>query len=216
MLPHVSSHEARQLTETRRGGKAIVSGAEQAMNPSDVLRKLHSLMPLVRKWIEATLAANQKHAIPLFNLASPQLRKLLPLELLMRAKAVVVTGKVPFPPLSSMGLPEFSQMENMDMAGVTYKDMIFVNQHHQTDSIYFHELVHVVQWERLGVNDFLLAYGAGLLQFGYEASPLEAMAYSLQASYDRGKLPKDTIELIKQRTGVIWSSVSALFPKSEK
>ena len=137
----------------------------------------------------------------------------LPSDLLARAKVVVVNGKVPFPPLSSMGLPEFSQMENMQMAGITYKDTFFVSHLYQTESLHFHELVHVVQWERLGVDNFLLAYGAGLMQFGYRDSPLEKMAYSLQDRFDYGTLSGDTVEIIQQQTDAIWNMVSTFISK---
>jgi hypothetical protein len=109
-----------------------------------------------------------------------------------------------------MGLPDFAQMGNASVAGVTYKDTFFVNNLHQTESIYFHELVHVVQWERLGVDNFLLAYVAGLMQFGYQDSPLEQMAYSLQEDFDRESLPDGIIELIRQRTNAIWTDVASL------
>ena len=124
-----------------------------------------------------------------------------------------MTGKVPFPPLGRMGLPEFEQMENMYMAGITFKDTFFVNQLHQTESLHFHELIHVVQWERLGVDNFLLAYGVGLMQFGYQNSPLEQMAYSLQEDFDRGSLISGIIELIRQRTDAIWTGVASLVSK---
>jgi len=79
--------------------------------------------------------------------------------------------------------------------------------------VFIIELVHVIQWERLGVDDFLLAYGAGLMQFGYRDSPLEKMAYSLQASFDGGVLPANTIELIQQGTDAIWNGVASLISK---
>ena len=183
------------------------------MNPPDLMRKFHSTLPVVREWIEKTLEENRDHAVPVINLAFPRLSKVFPLDLLSRAKVVVVTGNVPFPPLSRMGLPEFAQMENMPMAGITYKDTFFVSHLHQTESLHFHELVHIVQWERLGVDDFLFAYGMGLMQIGYEDSPLERMAYSLQAKFDREVLPVNIIELIQQRTDAIWNSVASLFSK---
>jgi hypothetical protein len=96
-----------------------------------------------------------------------RLKKVLPADLLGRTDVVVVSGKVPFPPLSRMGLPEFLQMENMSLAGITYRNTFFIDHRHQTESLFFHELVHVVQWERLCVDNFLLAYGVGLLQYGY-------------------------------------------------
>lgn len=183
------------------------------MNPLDLISKFQSTLPIVRKWIEKTLEEHQNYAIPVINLPFPRLKKVFPPELLSRAKAVVVTEKVPFPPLSRMGLPELSEMEHMDMAGITYKDTFFISHLHQTESLHFHELIHVVQWDRLGVDNFLLAYGVGLMQSGYSDSPLEKMAYSLQISFDDGTLPPNLIELIQQMTNAIWNSVAPLFSK---
>jgi hypothetical protein len=178
------------------------------MNQLALIRKFHSTLPLVREWIDKTLEEHSTNATSVSDLSFPRLSTVLPFDLLNRAKVVVVTGNVPFPPLSHMGLPEFSQMENMQMAGITYKDTFFVNHLHQTESLHFHELVHVVQWDRLGVDNFLLAYGAGLMQFGYRESPFEKMAYSLQASFDSGSLFKNTVEIIQQQTDAIWNRVS--------
>lgn len=183
------------------------------MNLLDLISKFQSTLPIVREWIEKTLEEHQNHAIPVINLPFPRLKKAFPPELLSRAKAVVVTGKVPFPPLSSMGLPELAEMEKMDMAGITYKDTFFVSHLQKTESLHFHEMIHIVQWARLGVNNFLRAYGVGLLQFGYTDSPLEKMAYSLQAIFDSGSLPPNLIELIQQMTDAIWNSVASLFSK---
>ncbi len=180
------------------------------MNSLDLVRKFHSVLPAVRGWIENVLEENKEKTIPVIDLPFPRLPKVFPSDLLEKAKAVVVTGKVPFPPLGRMGLPEFAQMENMSMAGITYKDTFFVNHLHQTESLYFHELIHVVQWERLGVDNFLLAYGVGLMQFGYQNSPLERMAYSLQEDFDRGRLTTGIIELIRERTYAIWTGVASL------
>jgi hypothetical protein len=172
--------------------------------------KFRSTLPAVKEWIEGVLEENKGQAIPVINFAFPRLEKVYPLELLSKAKAVIVAGRVPFPPLGSMGLPELSQMESMPLAGITYKDTFFVSRLQQTERLHFHELVHVVQWERLGVDNFLLAYGVGLLQFGYQNSPLERMASSLQASFDRGALFTSIIELIRQGTDAIWSGVASV------
>ena len=184
------------------------------MNPQDIIQDIHSGLSVVREWIEKLLEDNKEQAIPVISLNFPRLQKVFASDLLEKAKVVVVTGQVPFPPLplalSSMGLPDFAQMGNASVAGVTYKDTFFVNNLHQTESIYFHELVHVVQWERLGVDNFLLAYVAGLMQFGYQDSPLEQMAYSLQEDFDRESLPDGIIELIRQRTDAIWTDVASL------
>ena len=182
------------------------------MNRLDhLIHKFQDALPAVRKWIEQTLEENRPNAVSVSSFSFPRLSKVFPPDLLDRAKAVVVTGRVPFPPLSRMGLPEFKQMEKMPAAGITYKDTYFLTHFDQSESLHFHELVHVVQWDRLGVDNFLLAYGAGLLQFGYDDSPLEKMAYSLQNEFGRQTLPANTVKIIQQRTDTIWYEVSSLF-----
>jgi hypothetical protein len=37
-----------------------------------------------------------------------------------------------------------------------------------SQGLHFHELVHVIQWARRGVERFLQTYGIGFAQFGYE------------------------------------------------
>ena len=184
------------------------------MNQYDFLKRFQAALPAVRKWIEQTLEENRPNAVSVASLSFPGLSMVFPNDLLARAKAVVVTGKVPFPPISRMGLPEFKRMENMPVAGITYKNIYFLSHFDQSESLHFHELVHVIQWERLGVDNFLLAYGAGLMQFGYEECPLEKMAYSLQTEFERRILTTNTVEIIRQRTDAIWNEVSCLFSKA--
>ena len=151
------------------------------MNQLALIRKFQSKLPAVREWVDNLLERHKEQATPVINLGFGRLQRIFPKDLLERSKLVVVTAKLPFPPVRSMGLPEFGEMENMSMEGITYKSTFFINRFHQTESLCFHELVHVIQWERLGVDNFLLAYGVGLRQSGYldyRNSPLEDMAYS--------------------------------------
>lgn len=74
---------------------------------------------------------------------------------------------------------------------VTYVDTIFFAERSGYRdppplSLLFHELVHVVQFEVLGVERFLRRYVEGYLEHGqvYGAIPLEAHAYELQRRYD--------------------------------
>jgi hypothetical protein len=174
------------------------------MNGLDFVQKFRNILPSVVTWIESTIKENQDQAVSVSSLNYPRLVKALPPDLLSRARVVVVKGQVPFPPLSRMGLP-----------GITYKDTFFLNHlRQQQESLYFHELVHVIQWERLGVNNFLLTYGAGLMRFGYRDSPLEEMAFSLQTEFERGILPPDVVKVIKQRTDTIWTVLAPMFSKT--
>ncbi len=175
--------------------------------------KFRSVLPAVLEWIELTLEKNRSNAVSVAGLGFPRLPGIFPLDLLVRAKVVVMKGEVPFPPLGRMGLPEFKYLEDMELAGITYRDTFFLCQPCQSEGLYFHELVHVVQWENLGV-DFLLAYGAGLMQCGYLDSPLEKMAYSLQADFDRGILPADVMQFISRGTESIWNGLAPLISKA--
>ncbi|GEM_PF-3135545 len=72
----------------------------------------------------------------------------------------------------------------------------------------FHELVHVVQWSRLGVERFLLAYGFGLIRFGYYHGPLEEMAYALERDFERGAVPQELVGVIEGRTDAVWNQAA--------
>lgn len=171
------------------------------MNP--LVAKLRAALPGVKKWIDQTLQDHANAARQVSHSPFPRLQEHYPQDLLSRARVVVV-ARVPFPPLSRLGLPEFRSMEEMLLDGVTYKDTFFVCAAQQSDSLYFHELVHVVQWDRLGVDKFLLAYGVGLIQHEYEKSPLEQMAYELQERFDQSRVPHNLVETINQQTDVVW------------
>ncbi len=184
------------------------------MDSLDLIRKFHSTLPMARKWIDDLLEAYKDQATPIINLGFSRIQQVFPLELLEKAKVVVVIGKVPFPPLSRMGLPELSQIENMPMAGMSYKDTFFINQADRSESLHFHELIHVVQWERLGVDNFLLAYGVGIMQFGFLHNPLEQMAYSLQEAFDHGNPPTGIVDIVRQKTDAIWRNVEPVINRA--
>lgn len=179
------------------------------MNGAKTINKFNSALPAVRKWIEELLERYTTDSINVNSLGFSRLRQHFPVDLLERAKVVTVP-RVPFPPLSQLGLPELSGMEQMSLAGITYMDTIFVNHLNRTESLHFHELVHVVQWERLGVNNFLFAYGVGLVQFGYDRSPFEQMAYNLQLAFEQNSVPSNLAEFIQKQTDTIWCQVAPL------
>jgi hypothetical protein len=98
-------------------------------------------------------------------------------------------------------------------SGITFKDTYFVRSDMiESESLHFHELVHVIQWDRLGVNNFLMAYGFGLYHCGYRNSPLEEIAYSLQRRFERNDLPGSLTDFIKNETDAVWADISHLLP----
>lgn len=174
---------------------------------TDVLQRLYAALPLVRAWIDQLLATNAANARKVSTLGFNRLASCYPADLLERARVVSVE-QTPFPPVSKFDLPEFAQVQGRQFEGITFNDTFFVVKGREFESLHFHELVHVVQWSRLGVDNFLLAYGLGLLQFGYEESPLEQMAYSLQQLFERGAVPNDLVRIIENGTDEVWKQVA--------
>jgi hypothetical protein len=109
----------------------------------------------------------------------------LPSQVLNSARAQI-TDDLPFPPVSSYGVPEFEAMASMPLAGITFGDLYFVRPTHSFEAIHFHELIHVLQWGALGVREFLLTYALGFVQNGYAGNPLEQIAFDCQARFATG------------------------------
>jgi len=77
------------------------------------------------------------------------------------------------------------------MSGIAFEDTILLSTtqtsgHAPSASFLFHELVHVVQYETLGLHAFVQQYIQGWAQngFQYAAIPLERDAYELQSRYE--------------------------------
>ena len=152
-------------------------------------------LPMVRSWIESVRDQYVRESQPVAALAFPRLPDYFSHDLLQAARVVTVS-KIPFPPIVESGLIEFADLLQMALSGVTYGDLIFVHQSQRTERVHFHELVHIVQWRTLGIDRFLLTYGAGVLERGYAHSPLEALAYDLQSQFDRGVSLPDLESLV--------------------
>jgi hypothetical protein len=176
--------------------------------PDDIIRRLYSVLPQAEAWIDQYLTATASSARHVSTLGFNRIAQCFPKEFLERCKVVSV-DHVPYPPVDKFGLPELASIQQMEFAGITFKDTFFIQRGRESDEVlHFHELVHVVQWARLGASQFLLAYGLGLLQFGYEHSPLERMAYGFQHGFEAGTLSANLTHLIEQATDGIWSQAA--------
>lgn len=102
--------------------------------------------------------------------------------------------------------------------GITYLSSYFVRDDYQrVESLHFHELVHVVQWQHLGANQFIMAYALGhLLSGGYRTNPLEEQAYGLEARFNQNAQAFDVAALVRPELDRIlsdllnWPSLSGL------
>lgn len=147
--------------------------------------------PYLTGWIATTLRNHTQWAQSVSSAGFKRLPLYYSPALLARAKFVPV-AKVPVPPLTAMGLPQFADFEHMNAGGITYLDTYFVQQNQvASERLHFHELIHVVQWTILGPERFLAAYADGLEKFGYRDSPLETMAYDAEEAFVLGGEPFD-------------------------
>jgi hypothetical protein len=103
---------------------------------------------------------------------------------------VLVLPHIPNPPfyslLASQGIP--APLDFTEMAGLTFVDTVLISQG-KADfteaglrSLLFHEAVHVVQYEHLGLDRFMNDYVMGWAANGFEYRniPLEQQVYALQ------------------------------------
>jgi hypothetical protein len=177
---------------------------------TDLLVRLKRALPSVREWIDDLHAQHSDQASPAASLGLPRLASCFPEDLLRSARAVIV-GHIPFPPVSAYGLPEFEGMASMEMAGITFRNMYFVHQSYSVESVHFHELVHVVQWNTLGADEFLLTYGLGVAQHGYMESPLEAIAYELQSRFENGSVLPAIVDDVARHALATRNSAAQVF-----
>jgi len=159
-------------------------------------QEFQTIYPLVLSWIRQTLAMHAKAAQPISSRWFARLPRYFSVELLTSTKFVIV-DKVPIPPLSKMGLSQFAPFESGNFDGITYLDTFFLKKGRATDErLYFHELIHIVQWSLLGPERFLAVYADGLEKYGYRDSPLEMMAYNAEATFVQSANIFDAEELV--------------------
>jgi hypothetical protein len=116
---------------------------------------------------------------------------------------VVLVDPLPMPPLSSMGLARFAEFERGNFEGITYLDTIVLKPtQSNNENIFFHELVHVIQWRLLGPDRFILSYANGLECFGYRQSPLEAMAYDAEAEFASSTTTFNAEKMVAKKLGL--------------
>ena len=162
------------------------------------------LYPFVDSWIQSTLAAHAGGKRAVASCGFPRLQNYFRGETLASSKVVLV-DRLPMPPVSRMGLPQFAVFEHGNFNGITYLDTFFLKPAVAKDeAVHFHELIHVIQWRILGAKEFLRRYADGLERFGYWMSPLEKMAYDAEAAFsalsafDAEQLVSDALAKISQ------------------
>lgn len=146
-----------------------------------------------RAWVQGQRDLHRPDALPLTPAAAAALSPFFEAGTISNArfKAVPIIENPGFyAELEAMG--QSMPIDFTDMSGITFGDTVLLSDRHVEAqdpplSLLFHEMVHVVQYELLGVGEFILRYVTGWAENGlqYRAIPLERDAYDLQARFER-------------------------------
>jgi len=157
----------------------------------------------VAKYIEQQRNRHAKTAAPLSATQKALLRPFFADAVLDSARLAILQNseadsQIENPPfyskLKAMGFDQNLLPDFADMGAVTFVDVIVSNGPISTATL-FHELVHVVQYRKLGLSDFAAKYVTGFLRGGsYERIPLEINAYQLDAEYTRNPTRQFAVE----------------------
>jgi hypothetical protein len=143
----------------------------------------------VRAYIEEQRQCFIRQATPIDQNAKARLGSFFSSAVLDSARVIVLASRhVPNPrfyaELTKMGFPRELLPDFGQMAASTFVETV-VCHGAPTDRTLFHELVHVVQYRKLGLSAFAAKYVTGFLGGGsYEAIPLERNAYELDARFE--------------------------------
>jgi len=150
-------------------------------------------------WITAEVAGfiarqrehYRRRAAPLSLVQNAAMQPFFPEHVLQTTRLLtLVDSRVPnpnfYPKLLDMGLPESLLPDFATVvAAVTFQDVV-VSHERFVHRLLFHELVHAVQYQKLGKDEFARLYVRGFLQNGsYDGIPLEVNAYRLDARFAR-------------------------------
>ena len=155
----------------------------------------------VAKYIERSRRKYVQKAIPLASEKQASLASFFAAEILSAARTAAARPRLLNPAfyakVRSTGIKRLPDFANV--AAITFVDVI-VHQAPLTDDLLFHELVHFVQYQHLGLREFARLYVKGFLEAGsYEAIPLERQAYDLDARYSAApRVPFSVDNEVKQ------------------
>jgi len=142
----------------------------------------------VAQYIQQKRETYRGRAVPLDGNQRLAMQPFFPSSALDSARVLALVGeRVGNPPfyaqLVQMGFSPADLPDFAHMAAITFVDTV-VSHEPFTDRLLFHELVHVVQYEKLGLEGFANKYVRGFLSGGsYHGIPLEMNAYELDARF---------------------------------
>ena len=165
--------------------------AEESPQPPLSPQQVAAFVQAVVEYIRAQRAHYYPRAAPL-AFSEIWLRFFSPVDLQRIRILQPGQERVPNPPfyadlekLGFTGLPNFTTM-----GAITFDDVVVFHEP-LSPQLIFHELVHVVQYRLLGIEEFARLYVRGYLHGGYYGTPLEACAYELDGRFIMGSVGFD-------------------------
>ncbi|UCD56195.1 MAG: hypothetical protein JSV16_10170 [Candidatus Hydrogenedentota bacterium] len=164
-----------------------------------------------RRWVESQRDLHRSSARALSESERSELAPFFEPKTLNRARVKVVPT-IESPEFYSV-LPDEANADLLltfnRMTGITFENTILISKSQmpfrtQLLPLLFHELVHVVQYEVLGLHAFMERYVRGWAENGfiYHAIPLERDAYELQEQYEvNPRLSFSVTEETRRRLG---------------
>ena len=170
---------------------------------------LAQMVSLGRQWISQQRTVFRPLGHPLSDGALATFSNFFPPDLLQKVRLVTVPA-IDNPPFLEQLRPALAQasvpvLDFSSMAAITFVDTILLVESAakgRLDSLMFHELIHVVQYDILGLDKFVELFIIGWINqgFNYAAIPLEMDAYELQYQYESAPdLSFDVQDEVSQR-----------------
>ncbi len=159
----------------------------------NMIELLAQLITLGRQWISHQRMAYRQSGHELSGEALMEFSQFFDPNLLQKVRIVTVPA-LENPAFLEEFRPMFAQasvpvLDFSTMSGITFVDTVLLVENavkSDLDSLIFHELVHVVQYDILGLDKFVELFITGWVNqgFNYAAIPLEMDAYELQYKYE--------------------------------
>lgn len=157
--------------------------------PSLSTAQIEAIATAVADYIAQQRSDYVKESISLSSEQKGPLRAFFPASVLESTQFVElmpgrhITNPLFYGELMAMGFHSSTLPNFRDMAAVTFQDVV-VSYGTISEQTRFHELVHVIQFQKLGLSRFALKYVTGFLNGGgYDGIPLERNAYELDARF---------------------------------
>lgn len=161
------------------------------------------------RWVQSQRDAHRPGARPLNDREVDALERFFG-PTIMNLASIKLVPHIENPPFYAMLVQSgISVIDFAQGGGITFIDTILISKAHTWRgpvplSLVFHELVHVVQYDLVGIDEFVSRYVRGWFAQGaqYASIPIERQAYDLQARYEAEPSTGFSVEAYVRHAGV--------------